>query len=96
MQQRLQVSLQPQRLRSTDKRNTFGYEPKGSTSAAPLGRRSARYDEGLFVVEGELLVAEAFDAGWNVIEQFQSIDARDQFRDGPPVSFLYGDDFKNQ
>jgi RNA methyltransferase, TrmH family len=59
-----------------------------------LGRRSSRYDEGLFVVEGELLVAEAFDAGWNVIEQFQSIDARDQFRDGPPVSFLYGDDFK--
>ncbi|MSO59295.1 MAG: RNA methyltransferase [Ilumatobacteraceae bacterium] len=59
-----------------------------------MGRRSSRYEEGLFVVEGELLLAQAFDAGWNVIEQFQSIDARDQFRDGPPVSFLDGNDFK--
>ncbi len=35
-----------------------------------LGRRSSRYDEGLFVVEGPVLVAEAVRAGWTVEAQF--------------------------
>ncbi len=35
-----------------------------------LGRRSSRYDEGLFVVEGPVLVAEAVRAGWHVEAQF--------------------------
>lgn len=35
-----------------------------------LGRRSSRYDDGRFVVEGPVLVAEAVRAGWNVIAQF--------------------------
>lgn len=35
-----------------------------------LGRRSSRYDEGLFVVEGPVLVAEAVRAGWRVEAQF--------------------------
>ena len=35
-----------------------------------LGRRSSRYDEGMFVVEGPVLVAEAVRAGWHVDAQF--------------------------
>lgn len=35
-----------------------------------LGRRTSRLDEGVFVVEGPTLVAEAVDAGWTVVEQF--------------------------
>lgn len=35
-----------------------------------LGRRSARHDEGVFVVEGPNLVAEAASAGWRIVEQF--------------------------
>lgn len=35
-----------------------------------LGRRSSRYDEGLFVVEGPVLVAEAIAAGWRCEAQF--------------------------
>lgn len=35
-----------------------------------LGRRSARHDEGVFVVEGPTLIAEAARAGWTVLEQF--------------------------
>ncbi len=35
-----------------------------------LGRRSARRDEGVFVVEGEVVLAEALDAGWQVDEVF--------------------------
>lgn len=34
------------------------------------GRRTSRCDEGAFVVEGAVLVAEAVNAGWRVIEQF--------------------------
>jgi RNA methyltransferase, TrmH family len=35
-----------------------------------LGRRSARWDEGAFVVEGLTLVNEAIAAGWEVLAQF--------------------------
>ncbi len=35
-----------------------------------LGRRSSRHDEGRFVVEGPVLVAEAVAAGWAVDAQF--------------------------
>jgi RNA methyltransferase, TrmH family len=35
-----------------------------------LGRRSARHDERVFVVEGPTLVAEAAEAGWRIVEQF--------------------------
>lgn len=34
------------------------------------GRRTSRSEEGAFIVEGAVLVAEAVDAGWRVIEQF--------------------------
>lgn len=34
------------------------------------GRRSSRYDEGLFVVEGPVLVTEAVRSGWRVDAQF--------------------------
>jgi RNA methyltransferase, TrmH family len=40
-----------------------------------LGRRSARADEGAFVVEGPVLVAEASRAGWAVEAQFVAPDA---------------------
>lgn len=35
-----------------------------------IGRRSSRYDEGFFVVEGPVLVAEAVAAGWQCEAQF--------------------------
>ncbi|MGB0112160.1 MAG: RNA methyltransferase [Ilumatobacteraceae bacterium] len=35
-----------------------------------IGRRSSRSDDGLFVVEGPVLVAEAVAAGWTVDAQF--------------------------
>jgi RNA methyltransferase, TrmH family len=35
-----------------------------------LGRRSARSDAGLFVIEGAGLLAEAARAGWTIVEQF--------------------------
>ena len=35
-----------------------------------LGRRSARWDEGAFVVEGATLVGEALRAGWDVEAQY--------------------------
>ena len=35
-----------------------------------IGRRSSRHDEGRFVVEGPVLVAEAVTAGWHVESQF--------------------------
>ncbi|MEO7398101.1 MAG: hypothetical protein ABIW84_06015, partial [Ilumatobacteraceae bacterium] len=35
-----------------------------------LGRRSARWEEGAFVVEGPVLLAEAIAAGWDVEVQF--------------------------
>jgi TrmH family RNA methyltransferase len=35
-----------------------------------VGRRSARQEEGAFVVEGPVLVAEAARAGWDVVAQY--------------------------
>lgn len=35
-----------------------------------MGRRSARHEEGCFVVEGPVLVAEAVAAGWKCIAQY--------------------------
>jgi TrmH family RNA methyltransferase len=40
-----------------------------------IRRRSARHDEGCFVVEGPTLVAEAVAAGWECEAQFVSSDA---------------------
>ncbi|MEO6123363.1 MAG: RNA methyltransferase [Ilumatobacteraceae bacterium] len=37
-----------------------------------LGRRSARWDEGAFVVEGTILVEEVVAAGWHIEAQFVS------------------------
>jgi len=37
-----------------------------------LGRRSARWDEGAFVVEGKILVEEVVAAGWQIEAQFVS------------------------
>lgn len=34
------------------------------------GRRTSRFEESAFIVEGAVLVTEALDAGWHVIEQF--------------------------
>ena len=41
-----------------------------------LGRRSARWDEGAFVVEGETLLREAVSAGWQVEAQYLAPGAR--------------------
>ncbi len=40
-----------------------------------IGRRSSRYDEGLFVVEGPVLVTEAVAAGWQCEAQFVAAEA---------------------
>ena len=40
-----------------------------------IGRRSSRYDEGLFVVEGPVLVAEAVVAGWELVSQYVAVEA---------------------
>ena len=40
-----------------------------------IGRRSSRYDEGRFVVEGPVLVAEAVEAGWECEAQFVAAEA---------------------
>ncbi|MGA1142724.1 MAG: TrmH family RNA methyltransferase [Ilumatobacteraceae bacterium] len=40
-----------------------------------LARRSARIEEGLFVVEGSLLISEAMIGGWDVLAQYRSVDA---------------------
>lgn len=42
-----------------------------------MGRRSFRYDEGLFVVEGPVLVREAHEAGIAIVEQY----VRDDYDD---------------
>jgi RNA methyltransferase, TrmH family len=39
-----------------------------------LGRRSARYDEGAFVVEGAQLIEEAISAGWRIEAEFCSAE----------------------
>ena len=40
-----------------------------------IGRRSSRHDEGRFVVEGPVLVAEALAAGWTLVEQYIPVDS---------------------
>jgi TrmH family RNA methyltransferase len=40
-----------------------------------IGRRSSRHDEGRFVVEGPVLVAEAVAAGWECEAQFVAAEA---------------------
>ena len=40
-----------------------------------IGRRSSRHDEGRFVVEGPVLVAEAVAAGWDCEAQFVAAEA---------------------
>lgn len=40
-----------------------------------IGRRSSRHDDGLFVVEGPVLVAEAVAAGWQCEAQFVASEA---------------------
>jgi TrmH family RNA methyltransferase len=47
-----------------------------------LGRRSARHDEGVFVVEGPTLIGEAVAAGWRVTEQFVAPGAEPLVADG--------------
>lgn len=49
--------------------------PKVQQLRRLTGRRSARYDEGLFVVEGPILVLEALRSGWNIVECFVSPDS---------------------
>jgi hypothetical protein len=51
-----------------------------------LARRSARIEEGLFVVEGAVLISEALRGGWDILAQFHSADAA-------PVSGCDADDF---
>jgi TrmH family RNA methyltransferase len=50
-----------------------------------IGRRSSRYDEGCFVVEGPVLIAEAVAAGWECEAQFVSAEA-----DGVVQSGVHG------
>jgi TrmH family RNA methyltransferase len=40
-----------------------------------LARRSARIEEGLFVVEGAVLISEALRGGWDVLAQFRTAGA---------------------
>jgi len=40
-----------------------------------IGRRSSRHDDGLFVVEGPVLIAEAVAAGWECEAQFVAAEA---------------------
>jgi TrmH family RNA methyltransferase len=56
-----------------------------------LGRRSSRYAEGLFVVEGPVLTAEAVAAGWNCQAQLWP-DVADETIDGagPAISLVGG------
>jgi TrmH family RNA methyltransferase len=51
-----------------------------------LARRSARAEEGLFVVEGATLIAEAVRGGWDVLAQYHTSDAS-------PVAGCDADDF---
>ncbi|MGD9702151.1 MAG: TrmH family RNA methyltransferase [Acidimicrobiia bacterium] len=53
-----------------------------------LGRRSARSEEGAFVVEGRGLLAEAFAAGWDVEVQFVAPGGSPIDAPGVPVAHL--------
>ncbi len=55
-----------------------------------LSRRSARLDEGLFVVEGAVLIAEAIRGGWDVLAQFVTSDASPVDGADVPV-FVFGE-----
>lgn len=52
-----------------------------------MGRRSARTDEGVFVVEGAGLLAQAVDAGWEVEAQFVAPGAESVRCDAPLYEF---------
>jgi RNA methyltransferase, TrmH family len=47
-----------------------------------IGRRSSRHEEGRFVVEGPVLVAEAVGAGWDVEAQFVAARTDDVVQPG--------------
>ena len=49
-----------------------------------IGRRSARHDEGRFVVEGPVLIAEAVAAGWECEAQFVAGEADGVVQPGVP------------
>ena len=49
-----------------------------------IGRRSARHDEGRFVVEGPVLIAEAVGAGWECEAQFVASEADGVVQPGVP------------
>lgn len=53
-----------------------------------LRRRSSRYDEGLFVVEGSVLTAEAVAAGWICQAQFWPDGADDSISGAGPTLHL--------
>lgn len=44
--------------------------PKVQRLRRLLGRRNSRSEEGVFVVEGRLLIGEAVDAGWDIESQY--------------------------
>jgi len=50
-----------------------------------LGRRSSRYEDGFFVVEGPVLAAEVVSAGWNCQAQFWPEGAGDSVAGAGPV-----------
>lgn len=50
--------------------------PKVQRLRRLLGRRSARTDEGAFVVEGATVIGEAAAAGWEIEAEFVAPDAR--------------------
>ncbi len=47
-----------------------------------IGRRSSRHDDGRFVVEGPVLVAEAVTAGWECEAQFVAAESDDVVQPG--------------
>ncbi len=53
-----------------------------------LGRRSSRYDEGCFVVEGPVFTAEAVAAGWDCQAQFWPEGADESISGAGPVFVL--------
>jgi len=73
------VCAKPPRPLSTERPN-LNHElvlsnPKIQRLRRLIGRRSARLDEGVVVVEGEVLIREAQTAGWEIECQFVAPDA---------------------